>query len=353
MGEGPRKNADDLREAVKLLVEAVTGVTSVVERMHYRIASGPAVLGKPLALPARLATRFAYGNVRGVTRLVGKALDVVVHQLTPLLGDSAPSAERDTIVAVLNGVLGDWLARTKSPLALTMQLRRAQPGPKVVVLVHGSSMHPGQWLFAGHDHGAALARDEGWACVHVHYNSGLPIADNGRALSALLETIDDVEEIAIVGHSMGGLVARAACTEAEAEAHTWRTKLTRLVTLGTPHLGAPLERAGDLVTQLLPISSYSAPLAQLARIRSAGITDLRHGLATPLPEGVACHAIAAERDGLVPIASAHGAFPAAHCSIVAGAGHLDLLGSLEAYATIRAALAATPGGRLPPLMRSL
>jgi hypothetical protein len=338
MSEGTRKNADDLREAVKLVITAVTGVTTVVEEMHHRIASGPAVLGKPLALPAGLVTRFAYGNVRGVTRLVGAAIDVLVAQLAPFLGERAPSGERDALVAALNGVLGDWLEKTKSPLAIQMRLRRAHPGPKVVVLVHGSAMHPGQWLSGAHDHGAALARDAGWSCVYVHYNSGLPIADNGRELSGLLEALDDVQEIALVGHSMGGLVARLACHAAEVQGHTWRKKLSCLVTLGSPHLGAPLERGGNLVTELLPISSYSAPLAKLARIRSAGVTDMRHGVGLPLPEGVRCHAIAAGKDRLVPIASAHGTFPVARCSVIPGVGHLELLGSLAAYEEIRRAL---------------
>jgi pimeloyl-ACP methyl ester carboxylesterase len=340
MGDGTRRNADDLREAVKLVVEATTGVTTVVEEMHHRIASGPAVLGKPLALPARIITRIAYGNVRGVTRLVGKAIDRVVAELAPLLGESATSAERDVAVAALNGVLGDWLVQTKSPFAVTMRLRHETPGPKVVVLVHGSSMNDRQWAWRGHDHGALLARDHGWSTAYVHYNSGLPIAENGRLLSALLETLEGVDEIAIVGHSMGGLVARMACHAAETEGRAWRKKLTKLVTLGSPHLGAPLERGGHLLSELLPISSYSAPLARLARLRSAGITDMRHGLDVPLPAGVACHAIAAGKDLLVPLASAFGSFPKTRCSIVANASHLDLLDSLEAYETIRGALSS-------------
>jgi hypothetical protein len=139
---------------------------------------------------------------------------------------------------------------------------------------------------------------------------------------------------------MGGLVARSACHAAELEGRAWRKKLRFLVTLGTPHHGAPLERYGGLLEALLPISSYSAPLAHLGRVRSAGITGMRHGLDLALPEGVECHAIAAGKDWLVPVASAHGAFPPASCSIVPGASHLDLLSSLDAYETIRRALSS-------------
>ena len=135
-------------------------------------------------------------------------------------------------------------------------------------------------------------------------------------------------------------MARSACHVAEAESLPWRRRLRSLVTLGTPHRGAPLERYGMLFEALLQISSYSAPLARLGKIRSAGVTDMRYGLDLPLPAGVGCYAIAAGKDRLVPVASAHGAFPPACCSVVPGAGHLDLLSSPEAYDTIRRALSS-------------
>jgi pimeloyl-ACP methyl ester carboxylesterase len=330
----PRKNADDLREAVRLLAKATTGVTGVVEEMHRHIASGPAVLGQPLALPARLITGLAYGNVRGWTRFVAWTVDRVLQQLAPLLGESTPGPEREAVVSALNGVLGDWLAETRSPLAIQMQLHTGEVGPRVVVMVHGSSMNHRSWRCKGHDHGESLSRDLGWSPVYVDYNSGLPIAENGRLLAERLEVFAGAEAIAIIGHSMGGLVARRAVQAAETGGRAWRGKLRRIVTLATPHRGAPLERGGSFVEGILPLTGYSAPFARLAGIRSAGITDLRHGVDIPLPEGVACHAIAAGNDLLVPLASAHGPCPAAFCSVVPGASHVDLLGSAEAYESI-------------------
>jgi hypothetical protein len=104
----PRRNADDLREAARLVVHATAGVTDVVEAMHRRIASGPAVLGRPLTVPARLTTAIAYGNVRLVTRVVEELGDRLLRQLAPLLGESTPGPEREAIVSALNGVVGDW-----------------------------------------------------------------------------------------------------------------------------------------------------------------------------------------------------------------------------------------------------
>lgn len=337
-----RRHADDLREVVRLLVAATTGVTDVVEAMHQHIGSGPAVLGQPLKLPMRIITRIAYGSVRGVTRVVGGTLDIALAKLAPLLGESVPGPERAALLAALNGVLGDHLAAANSPLAIPLRVKKLGEGKRVVVLIHGSSMNEAQWNWKGHHHGEALVRDHGWTLATVHYNSGLPVLENGRLLANELESLADADELAIIAHSMGGLVARAACHYAEADKRNWRPKLKTLITLGTPHEGSPLERAGHLFEQILPLTGYSAPLAKLGKIRSAGVMDLRHGLDLPLPEGVECYAVAAAKDVLVPIESAHGAVPKEHCSVVAGIDHLQLLGSAEVYETIARALSRSP-----------
>jgi len=377
-----RSHVDDLRGAGRLAVEATRGVTALVEAMHATIASGPAILGQPLAVPARLATGLVYGAVRGVTALVGAGIDLALAQLAPLLGSSAPGLERDAVLAAINGVLGDYLVETSNPLAIELRLRpEGEPRARVLVLVHGHAMSDRQWRQAGHDHGAELARELGYAPVYVHYNSGLHISTNGRALADQLERQVatwpvPIHELALLGFSMGGLVARSAC-HAGAD-HAWRAHLRRLITVGSPHHGAPLERAGNWIDLLLGISRYSAPLGRLGRIRSAGVTDLRYGNVLdehwhgrdrfehraddrsplPLPADVRCYAIAGtlsaepgarlRGDGLVPVDSALGAhptpahalaFPDAHRSITYGTGHLQLLASPGVYATLRAWLA--------------
>ena len=390
-----RKHVDDLRGASRLAIEATRSVTGLVEAMHRNIASGPDLLGRPLARAAGLLTGLVYGTIRGVTQLVGASIDVALAQLAPLLGESTPGLEREAVLAVLNGVLGDYLQETGNPLALQMRLRhegeefpleRAALGQtfpqargKLLVLVHGSSMNDRQWIRQGGDHGAALGRDLGFTRVFVHYNSGLHISTNGRELATLLERLAvawpaPLEEIALVGHSMGGLVSRSASHLAEEAGYSWRGKLRKLVCLGSPHHGAPLERGGSWVDLLLGISRYSAPLARLGKIRSAGVTDLRFGNVldehwegldrfahgrdrrTPLalPAGVECYAIAGTTalaaaggklpgDGLVPVDSALGqhataaltlAFPKAHQWIACGTGHLALLSKAEVYAKI-------------------
>jgi pimeloyl-ACP methyl ester carboxylesterase len=229
-------------------------------------------------------------------------------------------------------------------------------------------MNDRQWARAGHDHGAALAREFGYTPLYLRYNSGLHVGTNGRALADLLERLVDrwpqpVEELVIIGHSMGGLVARSACHQGSEARHDWLRRLRRLVFLGTPHHGAPLERGGHWLDVLMGLSPYSAPIARLGKARSAGITDLRHGSVTgrqgqvvPLPTGVRCYAAAAtlgarrnvisERlvgDGLVPLNSALGrhadaarslAIPKSHQWVGYQMGHLDLLNRPEVYAQL-------------------
>jgi pimeloyl-ACP methyl ester carboxylesterase len=273
------------------------------------------------------------------------------------------------------------------PLELDREaLRLAFPRAprKLLVLVHGSCVNDRQWTRRGHDDYAALARDLGFAPIYLHYNTGLHVSVNGRAFATLLEELvlawpARIERVVLVAHSMGGLVARSACHLGEAGGHAWRRKLRALVCIGTPHHGAPLERAGQLVDLLLGVSRHSAPLARLARIRSAGVTDLRHGnvldehwrgrdrfayrrddrVPLALPQGVSCYAIAGstappgaarkrQTDGLVPVESALGdhadptlslGFPAAHRFIVRGTTHVELLSHPEVHARLRSWLA--------------
>ena len=373
----PRSHVDDLRGAGRLAVEATRGVTSLVEAMHATIASGPAILGKPLAVPARIATGLVYGTVRGVAALVGAGIDVALAQLAPLLGSSVPGVEREAVLAALNGVLGDYLHETSNPLAIEMRLRHeGEPGSKLLVLLHGSATTD-RWPQGGHDHGAALARDLGYTPIYLRYNSGLHISTNGRGFADQLERLVatwpvPIEELVLLGHSMGGLVARSAIHAGAA--HAWRSHLRSLITVGSPHHGAPLERGGNWIDLLLGISRYSAPLVRLGKIRSAGITDLRYGnvldehwhgrdrfehraddrSALALPANVRCYAIAGtlstepgdrlRSDGMVPVDSAFGthatpeltlAFPDAHRSIAYATGHVQLLGSRAVYDTIR------------------
>lgn len=186
-------------------------------------------------------------------------------------------------IAILNGAVGDHLARTNNGLATTMAFvdRGHGPAKRVVVLVHGLMCTEDIWTHAdGEDYGTLLARDLGFSPRYVRYNTGLPIADNGAMLSALLEKLvadePEIEEIVPLGYSMGGLVIRAACHVAAEHEHGWLSKVKKVIYVGTPHLGAPLERAGRVLSKVLAAipDPYTRLAAELADLRSDGVKDL-------------------------------------------------------------------------------
>ncbi|NUN62685.1 MAG: alpha/beta hydrolase [Burkholderiaceae bacterium] len=378
----------DLRGVARLATQATTGVTHITEGVHQSVLGTMGLPGGKEVGRTRGLTGLVYQGIRGVTRLVDVSLQAALLRLEPFLergANAALSPEREAVLSALNGVMGDRLAEDGNPLALTMELRQqgriidlaalrasGQATGKVLLLVHGLCMNDLQWLRAGHDHGAHLAQALGYTPVYVRYNTGLHTSINGGELAGRIEALladwpVPVQELNVLVHSMGGLVVRSAVQQAVQGGLQWPGRLRKLVFLGTPHHGAPLERAGNWVDVILGSTPWSRPFARLGHLRSAGITDLRYGHVQeadwqghdrfrkrpdarhhlPLPPGVACYTVAAtlarqrsplaERlvgDGLVPLRSALGQheqaertleFPKSHQYVAYGLGHMALL----------------------------
>jgi pimeloyl-ACP methyl ester carboxylesterase len=387
----------DLRGAARLVTDATAGLTDLVEAMHERIARLPGFPPPKIEGRTRGFTGLVYKTIRGVTRVVGGSIEALLGLLAPALDAADPTPEREAVIAALNGVLGDYLEATANPLATPMALRQdgrtlqvdaaalaiSLPGVSrnVLVMIHGLCMNDLQWAREGHDHGASLGRDLGFTPVYLYYNSGLHVSINGHALAQQLERLIDqwpqpVERLVLVGHSMGGLLARSALHYGAQAGFRWPSRLSDIVFLGTPHHGAPMERAGNWVDIVLGATPYAKPFARLGKVRSAGITDLRHGNLldedwvgrdrfargadrrqhVPLPRDVRCYAVAASigqqtgdlkdrllGDGLVPLDSALGRHrDAARCLqfdadrqwIGYGLNHLGLLKHPEVYAQL-------------------
>ena len=391
------KRTSDIRGAGNLTIDAITGITDLVEAMHHTIASFGGILGGSNQNRTTGITGMVYRNIRTITELVGDGIDVSLKRLSSLLGEKKSSQEREAVLSALNGVLGDHLAARNNPLAIPMQFRRNgvplvmgeqafdqavhQSNGKVALMIHGACMNDLQWERKGHNHGEALARDLGYLPVYLHYNTGRHISRNGRELAGLIDTfmnqLSQPIELVIIAHSMGGLVSRSAWHYGKAAGHSWLNHLLKIVFLGTPHHGAPLERTGNRLDTILKISPYSAPFSRLGKIRSAGITDLRYGnildedwkgrdrfegsgdprTIVPLPDNLQCYTIAATTgkestglgdnlvgDGLVPLNSALGRhknpdfnllFPETHQWIARDMNHMDVLNHPQVYKTIK------------------
>lgn len=401
MTKPTRTHLSDLRGAARMAVDASTGIVDIVESMHRTVQRVPGPLGPKPTDRTRGITGLVYRTVRGSMRLIGTGLDRALAPVAELLPEGESTPQRDAYLSVVNGVYGDYLVRTANPLALDMVLRyRGRPidvadpaaslaaagfpslTGKILVLVHGLCMSDLQWLRDDHDHGEALARELGYTPLYLRYNTGLGIATNGLALASLLESLladwpAAVEDFVIIGHSMGGLVARSALHHAVESRRSWPAQLGRMVFLGTPHHGAPLERGGHGLDFLLEISPYSAPFTRIGGLRSAGIKDLRHGCIAAgehrfvqLPSAVNGYSIgallatgrgsAADRligDGLVPLDSALGrhrdvartlAVPPERQWVARGTGHLDLLGRPEVYRQLHNWLSDAASSEQPP-----
>ena len=375
----------DLHALARVITDATTGIVDLVEDIHMRVAP-PRLLG-----PAGKIAPFTYQTIRDATRLIGGGAALTLAQIGELLERRENSPQRRAVLSILNGLWGDYLHETNSPLALPMSFAYGEGAPKskIVVLVHGLCMNSDGWRRGGEadgpgdpdgpvDYGAALARDLGYSPVYLNYNSGLHISSNGRALAIMLEALVDVwpvpvEELVIIGHSMGGLVTRSACYYGETAGHVWLDPLKATIFLGTPHHGVPLEKQGNLLNMLIDSMPFVAPFGRLGRRRSAGITDLRYSnlvdedwagrdrfapgpdrrCHVPPPAGARACAIAAVLgsradsaatrllgDGLVPLDSALGMHPAAdrclgfddsNSWVGYGMNHVDLLGRTEVY----------------------
>jgi pimeloyl-ACP methyl ester carboxylesterase len=389
----------DLAGAAQLATDATLRLTDLVEAVHAQVVRPPRWGHRAHAERTGALSGWVYRSVRVVTRVTGHSMAALLQGLSryPQAGASGAASQRASSLAALNGVLGDYLADTRNPLATAMSLQGAeavkQPeavaedafahethdtSGRLLLMIHGLCMNEQHWTRAGHNHGLALGQSLRFEPLFLRYNSGLHIATNGQALAELLErTLAQAprkpKRLVIIGHSMGGLLARSAIHHGRQAGHRWPQQVTDLICLGTPHHGAPLERIGHGFNTLLERLPYLAPFARLGRLRSAGMTDLRYGSllnvnpsrflqhsdppeAVALPDGIRCFALAATLgqrpsdrsrqllgDGLVPLDSALGRHPepSRHLAflphrqwVAEGAGHFDLLNDPRVYARL-------------------
>ncbi len=380
-----RNEVTDLQGLARLVTDATLGITDLVENVHQQIVHPPFLRSTPLQQLITNIAAIPYKNIRRGTLFFGRTIDKLLPLLTPVLGTTPTTIEKEAARSVLNGVLGDHLEKTDNPLSITLQfkhlckpllidrqrLKEKYPAlqGKIIVLVHGLCMNDVQWTRKGHNHGAQLATELGKTPIYLYYNTGCHISSNGQRFNALLEKLVlewpvPIEELVVVGHSMGGLVTRSAVHYGQQQNQTWLNYLKKIIFLGTPHHGAPLEQTGNYIDTILHSIPYSKPFSRLGKIRSAGITDLRYGNVVDedwqgkdrfefsgdqrkaAVLGNATNTAAAHwlGDGLVDLKSALGThknpdktlfFKKENTYIAYETNHLDLLSSPKVYAQLK------------------
>ena len=256
-----------LRALTRLAFDELALGTGGIWQVHEAIAARAFAPGTAKELHDAIAGA-VYAGLRGGARLAGHASAVLPErEVSPAL------------LGVLNGLRGDAL---EPPLAVPMTLSvEGAESPRLAIFVHGLFETEHAWRYGGGPrYGDRLP---GWTPVYVRYNTGRRISENGRELADGIEALvaeREVEEIALIGHSMGGLVACSACHAGG----DWTRLVSHVITLGSPHTGAPLESAVHHAAELLGARPESRAFAGFLRRRSAGIRDLRRGLDVPLLE---------------------------------------------------------------------
>jgi pimeloyl-ACP methyl ester carboxylesterase len=278
-------------------------IVPTVQGMHRAISDGAFRWVGPLGRPVQrvhddLVGR-GYATVRGALRSGGALGEAVASRVGDV--DVEPSAAALKARAIAHGAISQDLLDSIPEFELEVSLRVAgETVPldhrslqaayggatsTLTVFVHGLVDSEDVWSARAHDAVSlpAVASVAGATPLLVRYRTGHAIGRNGAELAELLEAVTQawpvpVTRIVVVGHSMGGLVARAACSTAVARGHAWLTPLTDVVYLGSPHLGSWLEKATNVSGWVLRrVSPRTAPIAALVEHRSRGIKDLRHG----------------------------------------------------------------------------
>jgi pimeloyl-ACP methyl ester carboxylesterase len=296
----------------ELAGEALAAGGNLVRGMHEGIAGRPFQALGVAAMPVRLIhdgiTRRVYGGIREGLR--GAASGAAGYAAGRATTDEEPPLTSNPIaslaVSALNGIYGNHLRARGNALALDMEIRargeRVAPSAaeieaafpeatqRVAVFVHGLCGNEDVWRYIPRrdarkdrrSYGERLRDELGVTPVYIRYNTGLHVSDNGRALGGLLDELVqawpvDVEELVLIGHSMGGLVGRSACHYGELDERGWTEAVRHVFCLGTPHLGADLEKGANALGDALNRLPETQPFAQLLNARSVGIKDLRFG----------------------------------------------------------------------------
>ena len=397
----------ELRAVSRLGGHAFAGVVSRIERVHQAVAGRAFGPIRHAGTPARFIHDSVSRSVYLAVRSTGSAAGAIFGEvLSPLGAGGHPTSSTPTgnlALSALNAIAGDRLRPDVAPLAIRMAVRAGgrdvdlvaqdlaaafpDATPRLAVFVHGLAETENSWDPRSDEsvsYGQRLRADLGYSPVYIRYSTGRHVSDNGQDLAGLLDRLTatwptQVEEVLLIGHSMGGLVIRSACHYGRQSSMAWARQVRHVFYLGSPHLGAPLARAAGFAGWALGQVAETRPFVTLVNGSSSGIKDLRYGYLlpddwagcdqdscprdhrhdAPLLAGANHYAISATVTGdpgsavgavvgdlLVQPASAHGRrgrrqhipFPVESSRRLGGIHHFDLLNHPSVWAAMRGLL---------------
>ena len=300
----------ELRAAGRLGGYAVAGLTSRIERVHRAIAGRVfgqlGVAGAPVRVVHDAIAGGVYLAVRGGGMVAGAVSGEVAAQIGAgrgSVGSMAGTPAGNLALSALNAVTGDRLGTGLAPLTIGMAVRAAgrdvdlttgelaaafpRATGRLAVFVHGLGANEDLWRWRSEGdqrvpYGERLRAEFGYTPVYVRYNTGRHVSANGRDLAALLDALtaawpQQVGELLLAGHSMGGLVIRSACHYGQQASAAWTARVRHVFYIGSPHLGAPLARAAGFAGWALGRAAETRPFVTMVNGCSVGIKDLRYG----------------------------------------------------------------------------
>jgi pimeloyl-ACP methyl ester carboxylesterase len=280
----------DARALGELAAQAVGGVSDTVRDTHRAFAARAfGAVGTPARAVGALAlhdgiSTLVHAAIRTSTVASLRASALAASRSQLRLGDTPRGR---FVLGAVNGAWGDLLDEQSSSLAISMTVPEVpeRHTPRIVVFVHGLCETEDAWRLGAErsvPYPDRVAEEFEATPIVLRYNTGLHISSNGRRLAELLEeTVAgwpcEVEDVVLVGHSMGGLVARSACHCASEAGMGWVSRVRHVVSLGSPFGGADLEKAANVAGWALGSLPETRALAGALNRRSVGIKDLRYG----------------------------------------------------------------------------
>ncbi|MGA8038513.1 MAG: alpha/beta fold hydrolase [Acidimicrobiia bacterium] len=380
---GPANLAD--WRALGYLVRVTTErLTYPVEGMHRAILQRWLGMAGTRANTGRRLADGMTASVYQAIRLGGRAVGTAISIGARLVSERATvrplweTTRGRYVQSIFNGVWGDRFEEDGSQFRIELGLRdrdgallptspaslsRAFPRPtgRLVILLHGLGETERCWQSDDSPDLSEGLEADGFSVLRVRYNTGLAVSETGSDLARVVEEIRlswpvPVDEVALIGHSMGGLVIRSSVDAARAMGLPWVELVRHLVAIGTPHLGSPIEKGVKIVGDGLGLFNETRPLRTFLEQRSAGIKDMgginpQFGHLDAIDDHIVAGVVTRRPshplglllgDLVVRVGSATGGgrVGASDVLIAGGRKHADLINDQEVISRIRAWLTA-------------